>query len=90
MRPEYQAIRKQIGTEVKCIRKALDLTQVELSEKINLDSAYLSKIERGIKPLSSVHLLLILSLMEPDDSQRILSKLSDTLKNQGLITDKSE
>ena len=68
-------IKLAIGIEVKNLRKALGLTQVEFGGKINLDSAYISKIERGIKPISSIQLFNILSICELDDAIESMIKI---------------
>jgi len=69
-----------IGFEVKQLRKVMGLTQVEFGEKINLDAAYVSKIERGIKPISSIQLFNILSICELDDAIESIKKIIDKVK----------
>jgi len=69
-----------IGIEVKKLRKDLGLTQVEFGGEINLDAAYISKIERGIKPISSIQLFNILSLCELDDAIESVIKIIDKVK----------
>ncbi len=69
-----------IGIEVKKLRKALGLTQVEFGGKINLDAACISKIERGIKPISSIQLFNILSICELDDAIESIIKIIDKVK----------
>ena len=70
-----------IGLEVKKQRKSLGLTQVEFGGKVNLDSAYVSKIERGIKPISSIQLFNILSICELDDALESVIKIIDKVKS---------
>lgn len=43
---------KKIGKTIKNIRKARDITQEELAEKINSSAGYISNIESGNKKLS--------------------------------------
>jgi len=69
-----------IGFEVKQLRKVMGLTQVEFGEKINLDAAYISKIERGIKPISSIQLFNILSICELNDAIESIKKIIDKVK----------
>ena len=69
-----------IGFEVKQLRKVMGLTQVEFGEKINLDAAYVSKIERGIKPISSIQLFNILSICELEDAIESIKKIIDKVK----------
>jgi len=70
-----------IGLEIKKLRKDLGLTQVEFGGKINLDSAYISKIERGIKPISSIQLFNILSICELDDAIESIIKIIDKVRS---------
>jgi transcriptional regulator with XRE-family HTH domain len=39
--------RKKIGRQIKTLRQARDMSQEELSEKVSINSKYLSAIERG-------------------------------------------
>ena len=73
-------IKLAIGIEVRKLRKALGLTQVEFGGKINLDSAYISKIERGIKPISSIQIFTILSICELDDAIEFIIKIIDKVR----------
>ncbi len=38
-----------IGTNIKTMRLALDMTQKELAEKVNIDQSMICQIERGTK-----------------------------------------
>jgi len=69
-----------IGFEVKQLRKVMGLTQAEFGEKINLDAAYISKIERGIKPISSIQLFNILSICDLDDAIESIKKIIEKVK----------
>ncbi len=40
-------VRKMIGKQIKTLRQARGMSQEELSEKISINSKYLSAIERG-------------------------------------------
>jgi len=75
----YQ-IKSIIGLEIKQLRKVLDLTQVEFGDKLNLDAAYISKIERGIKPISSIQLFTILSVCNENDAIEFVVKIMDKVK----------
>mgnify|MGYP000639100524 CR=1 FL=1 len=76
----YQ-IKSIIGLEIKQLRKVLDLTQVEFGDKLNLDAAYISKIERGIKPISSIQLFTILSICNENDAIEFVVKIMDKVKS---------
>ena len=53
-----------IGKEIRKARKKLGLTQDQLAEKLELSSAHMSKIERGIKPISLKNLSKIADLSD--------------------------
>jgi transcriptional regulator with XRE-family HTH domain len=40
-------VRKMMGKQIKTLRQARNMSQEELSEKISINSKYLSAIERG-------------------------------------------
>jgi transcriptional regulator with XRE-family HTH domain len=40
-------VRKMMGKQIKTLRQTRDMSQEELSEKISINSKYLSAIERG-------------------------------------------
>ena len=69
-----------IGLEIKKLRKDLGLTQVEFGGKINLDAAYISKIERGIKPITTIQLFTILSICELDNAIESVIKIIDKVR----------
>jgi|GEM_PF-2256026 len=70
-------IKSAIGIEVKRLRKNLGLTQLELGEKLDIDAAYISKIERGIKPISSIQLFSLLSICEQNSAIEFVIKIVD-------------
>ena len=74
-------IKSIIGLEIKQLRNFLGLTQVEFGEKLNLDAAYISKIERGIKPISSIQLFTILSVCNENDAIEFVVTIIDKIKS---------
>ena len=48
---------KIIGEKIKKARKKLDLTQEQLSEKIDVSVAYLSRVERGNTKINLIRLV---------------------------------
>jgi len=76
-------VKSIIGSEVKELRKILGLTQAELGEKLGIDDAYISKIERGLKPISSTQLFTILSTCELDDVNEFVVAIIDKVKLLG-------
>ena len=76
-------IKTIIGSEVKELRRILGLTQAELGEKLGIDDAYISKIERGLKPISSTQLFTILSNCELNDAIECVVAIIDKVKLLG-------
>jgi len=73
-------IKSTIGLEIKQLRNVLGLSQEEFGERLNIDAAYVSKIERGIKPISSIQLFTILSVCNENDAIDFVVKIIDTVK----------
>lgn len=46
-----KTLRKEIGKEIRHIRKHLKMTQVELAKAIGVSQAKLSKVEQGVLDL---------------------------------------
>lgn len=42
---------EEIGNRIRLIRKALNITSVELAQAIQISQPYLSRIERGLQPV---------------------------------------
>lgn len=47
MEPKYQEKLRQLGLNISYYRKYRRMTQLELAEKANISSCYVSQIERG-------------------------------------------
>lgn len=75
-----ERIKSTIGIEVKQLRNKLGLTQIDFGEKLDVDAAYVSKIERGIKPISSIQLFSMLSICEQDSAIEFVIKIIDKVK----------
>jgi len=73
-------IKSTIGLEIKQLRNVLGLSQEEFGERLNIDAAYVSKIERGIKPISSIQLFTILSVCNENDAIDFVVKIIDKVK----------
>jgi transcriptional regulator with XRE-family HTH domain len=56
--------RKIIGEAIRLRRKAADLTQEELAERVNLNPKYIGEVERGEKIISIEALLRIASALK--------------------------
>lgn len=59
---------KQLGLNIKKIRKAASLTQYELAEKIGVSRNYISDIERGAKMAGAKTLVKIADALDVDIS----------------------
>ncbi len=57
---------KNLGANIKRIRKAQNVTLVQLSEKTGLSVSYLSKVERDITDITVVNLNLICDALDVD------------------------
>ncbi|MFH1563452.1 MAG: helix-turn-helix transcriptional regulator [Nitrospirota bacterium] len=57
-------IKEQIGTKIRELRKNIGLTQEELAERVDLESGYISQIERGWKYPSLRTLVKIAQVLE--------------------------
>lgn len=75
------AFRCSIGSEVRQLRSSIGLTQNELGEKLNLDAAYLSKIERGEKPIGLEKLFILLSICEEQQAVDFVLKVIRKIEN---------
>jgi transcriptional regulator with XRE-family HTH domain len=40
---------KALGARIKQLREGVDLTQAQLAERVRLETAYISQIERGVR-----------------------------------------
>lgn len=72
--------RRSIGSEIRQLRSAIGLTQNELGEKLHLDAAYLSKIERGEKPIGLEKLFILLSICEEKQAVDFVLKVIRKIK----------
>lgn len=57
---------RQIGLNISYYRKYRKMTQMQLAEKVNLSSCYISQIERGLVK-KSVSLPVLISIAEALD-----------------------
>lgn len=63
-----EALRKEIGSKVRELRKGRRWTQAELAQRLELSQGRLSEIERGDGSFSAEHLLHIFQLFNVDPS----------------------
>ena len=71
-----QPIQKLIGMNIKLARTKRSIPQAKLAEKIGIEASYLSRIERGVVPVSCERIYEIIHVLrckpseifpEPDD-----------------------
>jgi len=79
--------KQMIGSRIKQLRKARDLSQEELSEKVGMSSKYLSSIERGNEnPTLDTFIRLAMSLnTEVFEVFNYSNELSDKESKKFLI-----
>ena len=65
-----QRTKKQIGAEIKRLRKSYNMTQVKLGMILNIDSTKISKIESGTE--SSLEAFLLMEICEIFDTSLYL------------------
>ena len=54
--PEYDPILKKLGARIRLIRRELHLSQQECAALCHIDRAHMSRLERGCKNASVLHL----------------------------------
>ncbi|MDE3839357.1 hypothetical protein C0966_08325 [Bacillus methanolicus] len=57
---------KEVGMQIRKIREEKDMTLEELGKKIDLTKGYLSKLERGEKPINLKNLKRIADALDVD------------------------
>ncbi|MDD4599853.1 MAG: helix-turn-helix transcriptional regulator [Negativicutes bacterium] len=78
MKLAYKDKIRQVGLNISYYRRYRNLTQMELAEKVNISSCYLSQIERGlVKNAVSLPVLIAIA-----DSLNI--ELADLFKFQNV------
>lgn len=63
MKLAYKDKIRQVGLNISYYRRYRNLTQMELAEKVNISSCYLSQIERGLVK-NAVSLPVIIAIAE--------------------------
>lgn len=56
--------RSQLGLNITYYRRANKLTQMQLADRINVSSCYISQIERGLKTVSLPTLIKIADVLD--------------------------
>lgn len=78
---EGKDIAKHLGSVIKEIRFAKNISQEKLAELGDLDRSYVSEIERGVKIASVVTVFKLAHALEIEPS-KIIQKLEEQIKFQ--------
>ena len=79
---------RNVGSKIKKARRLLNLSQAELSKKIEISPSYLNLIESGRRPVTASILIELGSILgislkdlAPDGNQHLLSNVMEVLDN---------
>lgn len=67
---------KMLGKQIRAIRKAKGLTQVELAERAHMNGTYVGDVERGDETISIKNLIFLSDALEVHHSE-LLNSLDD-------------
>ena len=68
-----------LGEKLKELRESKSLLQRQVAAELEVDTAYISKIESNEKPLSRIHLKKIAPLLGIDEEELLTLWLADKL-----------
>lgn len=68
-----------LGGKLKELRESKGLLQRQIAAELDVDTAYISKIESNEKPLSRIHLKKISPLLGIDEEELLILWLADKL-----------
>jgi transcriptional regulator with XRE-family HTH domain len=75
-----------LGSKIKQLRLSKGLAQRQIASKLDIDVAYISKIENNFKPISRQYLKKLSKLLEIAEEELIAlwlaDKLYDVVKNE--------
>lgn len=75
---------KQLGNQIKSLRKAKGLTQIELAERANMNSTYVGDVERANENISINKLILLADALEVPISELIKPLDGSNLSSKDL------
>ena len=70
-----------LGDKLKTLREAKGLYQRQVAAHLDVDTAYICKIEHGEKPASRVHIQKLAALYDVPESELTTLWLSDKIVN---------
>jgi transcriptional regulator with XRE-family HTH domain len=77
-----------IGERIRELREAKGLVQRQIAAELEVDTAYISKIEKNEKPLSRSHLKRLSSILGISQNDLYVLWLADRISN--LVKDEKE
>ena len=63
----FEERRNQLGLNITYYRRAQTLTQMQLADRVNVSSCYISQIERGLKTVSLPTLMKIADVLDIEE-----------------------
>lgn len=66
-----------LGEKIKLLRENLSISQRELGAYIEVDAAFISKIEKGEKSINRKHLVIISQVLKTTESELLTLWLAD-------------
>jgi transcriptional regulator with XRE-family HTH domain len=66
-----------LGEKIKALREQKGISQRELGAHIEVDAAFMSKVEKGEKPMSRKHLAVVASVLDTDEDYLLKLWLAD-------------
>lgn len=75
-----QPVQKLIGMNIKIARTKRSITQANVANKLGIEASYLSRIERGIVPVSCERVYEIIHILQCDIGD--IFPLPDEVKTQ--------
>ena len=83
-----------LGEKLRELREARGLLQRQVAARLNVDTAYISKMERNDKPVSQAHIKELASLFEIQEKDLIIywiaEKIKKVIKNEKYSKDALE
>jgi transcriptional regulator with XRE-family HTH domain len=77
-----------LGERIRELREAKGLVQRQIAAELEVDTAYISKIEKNEKPLSRCHLKRLSSILGISQNELYILWLADRISN--LVKDEKE
>lgn len=70
-----------LGGKLKELREQNGYVQRQIAAELNVDTAYISKVENDEKPLSKVHIKKVAKLFKTSEKELIVIWLADKILN---------